>query len=74
MSLTLAIAGAALTAIVGLIAGVWHAARQSARDAAELAEARRRLEAEQVLDEIEQAIAGNDPADNRKELAKWSKR
>ena len=74
MSLTLVAAGAALMAIVGLVAGVWQAARHSARNAAELADARRRLEAERVVDEIEQSVAGNDPATNREELAKWSRR
>jgi hypothetical protein len=74
MSLTLAAAGAALMAIVGLVAGVWQAARQAAHNAAELADARRRLEAERVVDEIEQSVAGNDPADNRKELGKWARR
>ena len=57
-------------ALLGLI----FKARSDGRKLAEREAMADRLNTIRQADEIEQAVAGNDPAANRKELSQWAKR
>ena len=70
--ITLTTIGGTLAAFIAAVFAAWMAGRKSARDAVALDQARAELEARTTADEIEQAVAGNDPADNRAKLkSRW---
>lgn len=60
----------AIAVIIGIYWKAWKAGKASAENRQMVD----RLNAIRTADEIEQAVAGNDPASNRKEVAKWAKR
>ena len=65
--------GAALAAIAALV-GIYAKARADGRATERLVQQTRELNAIKTAQDVEQAVAGNDPGANRKELGKWSKR
>ena len=70
--ITLTTIGGTLAAFIAAVFAAWMIGRKSARDAVALDQARAELEARNKADEIEQAVAGNDPADNRAKLkSRW---
>jgi hypothetical protein len=71
-TLTMAI-GAALAAIAALV-GLYARARADGRATERLVQQTRELNAIKTANEIDQAVAGNDPADNRGRLGTWSER
>ena len=65
--------GATLAALASFAIMLFKAWRAGRADAERQAMADR-LNSIRTADEIEQAVAGNDPAKNRKELGQWSRR
>jgi hypothetical protein len=68
-TLTMAI-GAALAAIAALV-GIYANARADGRATERLVQQTRELNAIKTAQDVEQAVAGNDRADNRAKLQKW---
>lgn len=65
-----------LGAIIGsliAIAGAWFVGRRSGKVAEQNKRLRARLEAREAKDEIEDAVAGRTPEQNREELGRWSR-
>ena len=65
--------GGTIAGIVALFT-IAMQARATVKAAAERDALMARLNDIQTAEQIEQAVAGNDPATNRKELATWSER
>ena len=62
-----------IAAVIAAIAGAWMKGRSSGANAERGKQAARDAVAMSEAQRIDQAIAGNDPDENRKELSKWSR-
>lgn len=56
------------------IIGLYAKARRDGAKAEQAKAHEQRIRDMQIVDDIDHAVAGNDPAKNREELAKWQRR
>lgn len=62
-----------IVAFIATLAGVWFKARSSGINSERNKQASRDAAAMSEAQKIDEAVAGNDPDANRKELSKWAK-
>ncbi len=62
-----------IAAVIAAIAGAWLKGRSSGANAERDKQLKRDAAAMSEAQRIDQAVAGNDPDENRKELGKWSR-
>lgn len=58
---------------IASLLGLFFAGRKQGKAAAEAARLKEEAKARQVSDDIDDAVAGRTPAENREKLGKWSK-